>query len=308
MGLLQKATDQNTNSPEIRRNSFQVIKKNLSELKNTIEFYPAVFKELVTLFSIEKGALLVKENGMFTLSSIIGLDFTTKNRLRMSEIEYEKFVANSDKKILQKYFSIREFVTIKDTIIVPFSNTGTTDALLLITEFKTEKYPTIDEMKSYIGELSEFLGANPFHRLQNIDDQSNNIKESITSYVQKIKNSQNRIIFLKLNLSNLLKTFKETDSLSTSSSIKNSAVKILTSFSKNRGRVFQLYNNDILLTLLDKKETTNIIVVQQQIGAAFKSIFSNKLDSVDLNYESLIWKNNSLDTILDHFIQDESIR
>ncbi len=304
MGLLQKATEQNLNSPKLRQDKFVGVKERLLKVKDTIEFYPSIFKELVDLFSIEKGALLVKEGNIFSLSSIIGYDETTKHRLRMSSDEYFKFDNTGDIDILQKYFSIREFVTTKNIYIMPFINNNVIQSLLLITEFKTELPPDLEEVKSYTKKLEDLFGENPLHRLKDADTQNSDIKEGITSYLQKVKNSDNRVIFLKLNLNSLLAKFKESDSLSTTSSIKNSALKMLTSFSKNRGKVFQLYNNDMLLTLLDRQNTTNIMIIQQQINAAFKTIFSNKLGSVDLCFESLIWKNNSLETILDHFIQD----
>lgn len=304
MGLLQKATEQNLNSPKLRQDNFVGVKERLLKVKDKIELYPSVFKELVDLFSIEKGALLVKEGNIFSLSSIVGYDETTKHRLRISSDEYDRFDKTGEIDILQKYFSIREFVTTKKIYIMPFINNNIIQSLLLITEFKTELPPDIKEVKKYTKELENLFGENPLHRLKDVDTQNSDIKEGITNYLQKVKNSDNRVIFLKLNLNSLLAKFKESDSLSTTSSIKNSALKMLTSFSKNRGKVFQLYNNDMLLTLLDRQNTTNIMIIQQQINAAFKTIFSNKLDSVDLSFESLIWKNNSLDTILDHFIQD----
>lgn len=304
MGLLQKATEQNLNSPQIRKDKFVGIQERLLRVKDTIEFYPAIFEELVSLFSIEKGALLIKEGNIFSLSSIVGYDETTKYRLRLSNEEYKEFEDTGDIEILQKYFSIREFVTTKNIYIIPFINNNIIQGLLLITEYKTELPPELEEVKKYAKQLEQLFGGNPLSRFKDVESQNSDIKEGITSYLQKVKNSENRVIFIKLNLNNLLDKFKESDSLSTTSSIKNSALKMLTSFSKNRGKVFQLYNNDMLLTLLDKQNTTNIMIIQQQINAAFKTIFSNKLGSVDLNFESLIWKSNSLETILDHFIQD----
>lgn len=304
MGLLQKATEHTEHTPSIRENRFPEIKEKLVKIKNRIEFYPVLFKELAELLAIEKGSLLIRDGEMFTLSAIVGYDETTKNRLRMSVNEYEEYVEKDDNRVIQKYFSIREFVTINQIHIVPFTNNGRVEGLLLVTEYKTQRTPKASEIREYTKELETLFGENPLQKLKNIETQSSDIKESITVYLQKIKNSENRVIILKLSLDNLIKALIDGNDFSTRSSIKNSAVKILSSFAKNRGRVFQLYNNDILITLLDKNGSTNVTVVQQQINSAFKSIFSNKLSGVDHNFESLIWKNNSLDTILDHFIQD----
>lgn len=303
MGLLQKASEHKLQSPDIRRDKFPEVKERLLKVNSTIDLYPYIFKEFIRLFSIEKGALLIREGDIFTLSSIIGFDETTKQRLRLSYDEFNAFENEGNIGILQKYFSIREFVTTNDIYIIPFSNSKEISALLLITEFNTEIKPDIEEIKSYSAQLEELIESNPLHKLKGTEDQSSNIKHDVTSYLQKVKNSENRVIFIRMNINNMIKSFKKMDILSTEGSIKSSVLKILTSFSKNRGKVFPLYNNDILLTLIDRKESINVMMIQQQINAAFKTIFSTKLDSVDLNFETLIWKNNSLDTILDHFLQ-----
>ncbi|QEN04269.1 hypothetical protein EW093_05995 [Thiospirochaeta perfilievii] len=305
MGLLQKASEHNLNSPQQREINFLQLKEGLTNIKKTIDFYPNLFKSLTKLLSIEKGALLIKEGDIFSLSSIIGFDETTKNRLRISTIEFDNYMESGNIDIFQKYLSIREFVTTKQVLLYPLFNKENPKALLLITEFKIEKAPERNEIQFYLSEIAKISQDNPIDRMQGTVLHSNNVKSSVRSYLQTVKNSENRVIFIKLNLSNLLLKFKEDDSLSTESSITNGALKMLTSFTKNRGRVFQLYNNDILLTLLDKKNSINIMVVQQQIDAAFKTVYSNRLSSVNFNYESLIWNNNSLDTILDHFIQDD---
>lgn len=305
MGLLQKASEHNLNSPQQREVNFLQLKEGLTNITKTIDFYPNLFKSLTKLLSIEKGALLIKEGEIFSLSSIIGFDETTKNRLRVSSIEFDNYMESGNIDIFQKYLSIREFVTTKQVLLYPLFNKKNPKALLLITEFKIEKAPDGKEIEFYLSEIGKISQDNPIHRMQGTVLHSNNVKSSIRSYLQTVKNSENRVIFIKLNLSNLLLKFKEDNSLSTESSITNGALKMLTSFTKNRGRVFQLYNNDILLTLLDKKNSINIMVVQQQIDAAFKTVYSNRLNSVNFNYESLIWNNNSLDTILDHFIQDD---
>lgn len=304
MGLLQKAKEQTSNTPSIREVKFPEIKDKLVEIKNRIEFYPVLFRELVNLFAIEKGALLIRDGEIFTLSAIVGYDETTKNRLRLSVEEYNSFVEKGDNEILKVYFSIREFVTIRKIQIIPFTNNNRVEGLLLISEYTTQKSPLTTEIQQYTEQLEIFFGENPLSKLKDVETQSSDIKESITTYLQKMKNENNRIFIIKLNLNNLINALVDGNTLSTSSSIKTSAIKLLSSFSKNRGRVFQIYNNDILLTLLDKNESTNIMVVQQQINSAFKSIFSNKLNGIDLSFESLIWKNNSLETILDHFIQN----
>ncbi|OQY37476.1 MAG: hypothetical protein B6229_08405 [Spirochaetaceae bacterium 4572_7] len=304
MGLLQKAKEQTASSPEIRRDIYPKIRERLSLVQNKIEFYPILFRELIPLFSIEKGALLIRDGDNYMPSSIIGYDETTGNRLRITHKEFNTF--NNDKKLenIQKYFSIREFVTISDITIIPFENKNEVKGLILISEFSSENHPTTKELFSYVKKIEDLWEENPFEKLKQMDAPSRDIKESISSFVQRIKNSKNRIIFLKLNLSDLLEKLRKDNSLLTNSSIKNSAIKILSSFVQKRGKVFQLVNNDILITLLDNQGTISITVIQQQINAAFKSIFSNKLNSVDLNYESLIWKDNSIDTILDHFIPD----
>lgn len=304
MGLLQKATEQTSNTPLIRGNKFPEIKDKLFKIKNRIEFYPVLFQELVSLFTIEKGALLIRDGEIFTLSAIVGYDETTKNRLRINLDEYNSFNETKNKEIFKVYFSIREFVTIGKIQLIPFTNNDKIEGLLLITEYATQKSPLTSEIIEYTKQLELFFGENPLNRLKDVETQSSDIKASITTYLQKVKNADNRVVIIKLNLNNLINALVDGNTLSTSSSIKNSAIKILSSFSKNRGRVFQIYNNDILLTLLDKNGSTNVMVVQQQINSAFKSIFSNKLSGIDLNFESLIWKNNSLDTILNHFIQD----
>lgn len=304
MGLLQKATEQSSNTPIIRENKFPEIENKLKKIKDQIEFYPTLFQELVNLFSIEKGALLIRDGEVFTLSSVIGYDETTKNRLRLSVTELNTYKNSNDIYQLEHYFSIREFVMIKDLQLLKFINNEKVEGILLITEHSTQSKPLLTEMINYTKKLEKFFGDNPLNKLKTVEIQNIDIKQSVMSYLQEIKTTDNRIIIIKLNLDNLISELIDKNTLSTSSSIKTSAIKILSSFAKNRGRVFQIYNNNILLTLLDANCTTNIVVVQQQISAAFKSIFSNKLQSVDLGFESLIWKNNSLDIILDHFIQD----
>lgn len=306
MGLLQKAHDHSSNSPQIRREKFPVIKARLLKINNTINFHPALFKELVTLFSIEKGALLLRDGDNFTLSSIVGYDETTSHRLRFTKKEYKEYLQNSDISKFQRYFSIREFKTLNNVLLIPFRSNNVVEGLLLISEFSTEKHPEYEELTSYAQELETLWTANPLNRLQNTDTQSSDIKESITSFVQRIKNSSNRVIFLKMNLKDLVLKIKETDSLSTDTSIRNNAMKVLTSFTNKRGRVFQLSGNQIMVILLDKQCSINATVIQQQITSAFNSIFSRSIESLDLSFENLIWKDNSLDTILDHFIPDGS--
>lgn len=306
MGLLQKAAEQETNSPQIRESLFSEVERRLLKLRHTIEFYPALFKEFTKLFNIEKGALLIKEGDIFTLSSIIGYDETTKNRLRLSLNEYNEFKETNDNNILRKYYSIREFITINEIIITPFINNGILYALLISTDYSTEKKPESVEILNYAKTLSKYINENPLDKLKIEKSIINETKEEIANYLQKIKNSENKIVFIKLNLSDLIVKMQENDEHSTISSIKNSALRILHSFANTQGKVFQLKNNDILLTITDNTGSANIMIIQHQINSAFKSIFSNKLSILDLGFETLVWKNNSLDTILDHFIHDDT--
>ncbi len=305
MGLLQKAKEQNLYTPETRNVQIDSILERLNGVKNKIEFYPIVFKELVNLLNIEKGAFLIQESDIFTLSSIIGYDITTLNRLRISYEEFQEFQKTKELEIIRKYFSIREFVTMNKVNIYPFHSNNDVKALLLISEYKTENQPSESEIISYISQIEHLINENPLNKLKSIKIHGNDIKESITNHLQKIKNSTNRVVFIKISMNNLIKQIKEMDNFAVNSNIINSAIKMLTSFTKDRGRVYQLYNNDILITLIDSNDSVNIMIVQQQISNAFKTIFSANLTLLDLNFETLIWKNNSLETILDHFIQDE---
>lgn len=305
MGLLQKAAEQHTHNPQKRGLEFPEIERRLSGVKHTMEFYPTLFKELVNLLKIEKGALLLREGDIFTLSSIVGYDITTGNRLRLEYSDYQKFQKTEDLKVVQKYVSIREFVTLNNLDIYPFINGERVEGLLLITEFQTETRPNQNEIKGYLEILSTLFGANPLKRLKQVDTQANDTKKSIKQALQKIKNIDNRVIFIKINVNDLVDKIRTDDNLSTSSSIINTALKILNSFTRSRGSVYLLKGNEILVTILDDSMSINMMIIQQQINAAFRSIFSNKLSSVDLCFESLIWKNNSLDTILDNLITDE---
>ena len=120
MGLLQKATESESNTPESRKMLINNVYKRLSLAENRIEFYPTLFQEFVNLFSIEKGALLLKEGEMYTLASIIGFDETTKNRLRFTANEYNQYKADDNINIFKPYFSIREFITLKYIKLYPF--------------------------------------------------------------------------------------------------------------------------------------------------------------------------------------------
>lgn len=306
MGLLQKANEHSRNTPQARQEKFNNIKLRLNDVKKTINFHPALFKELVNLFNIEKGALLAKDGNKFSLTSIIGYDETTKHRLRLTLEDYDIYLSSKNKDSLQKYFSIREFKTIDSIIILPFNNNNNIDGLLLITEFSTQTTPSENELQKYVTGLEELWQENPLFRLKQVDTAQTNYRSSIQSFVQRIKNADNRVIFLKLNLEKLLGKLTADDSLSTTSSMKNSIIKVLTSFVNKRGKVFQLKDNKALLVLLDKNSNINVTVMQHQISTTIESVFSVKIDSVNLNYENLTWENNSLDTILDHFLPDEN--
>lgn len=305
MGLLQKANEQNSNTPQIRQEKFPEIKEKLHRIRKTINFHPTLFKELIELFSINKGALLVRDGINFTLSSITGYDETTKNRLRLTIDEYSEYQKNNDLTLLQRYFSIREFKTINKVTILPIYNDSKIDGLLLISDFKTESSPLEEELQGYIKELEELWRENPIIRLKEVENQGGDTQLSIKSFVQSIKSAENRVIFLKLDLNIILKKLISKNPNTTLSSMKNTLIKILTSFIKKRGRVFQLSNNQILLALLDRQKNINVTVIQQQITSTFISVFSKEIDSVNLNFENLIWEENSLNTILNHFIPDE---
>lgn len=305
MGLLQKANEKNIHTPEVRKKKFPAIKERLHKIKNTINFHPTLFKELADLFSIEKGALLVRDGDKFSLTSIIGYDETTNNRLRLTQDEYNNYINDRDISTLERYFSIREFKTVNRLILIPFKNGIKTEGLLLISEFKTVAEPSEEELKSYIKELEELWKENPLIRLKEASSQSSNIKDSITSFVQKIKNRDNRVIFLKISLNQFIQSLIKDDPHTTLSSVKNSMLKVLTSFVQKRGKVFQLSNNEVIIVILDKKCSINVAVMQQQITGTFATVFSRKTASINLNYETLTWKDNSLDTILNHFIPDE---
>lgn len=306
MGLLQKAAEQSIHNPQKRESLFPQIESRLSEVKHTVEFYPALFKELVNLFKIEKGALLLREGDIFTLSSIIGYDITTGNRLRLENKEYKDFKTSNNLEIFEQYFSIREFVTLEQISLYPFISNNKIEGLLLISEFQTERSPDKEEIEGYVKILATLFGDNPLKKLQKVDSQNSDTKVTIKNTLQRVKHADNRVIFIKLNVNDLVERIRSGDNLSTSSSIINTALKILNSFTRNRGNVYLLKGNEIIVTITDENNSVNVMIIQQQINAAFRSIFSNKLSSIDLCFESLIWKNNSLDNILDNLITDEN--
>ena len=197
MGLLQKASQQNINTPTEWEEKYPALEERLHKVENTIEFYPSLFKELKTFFKIEKGALLIREGEIFTLSSLTGYDETTKNRLRLTVEEFSDYSETRDIIIFQKYFSIREFVTTKEIFLFPFKSNDITVGLLLITEFITDKTPDLNELSEYIAKLSVLFRENPLYKLKRDETQYKDIKESITSYLQKVKKFRKQDYFSK---------------------------------------------------------------------------------------------------------------
>lgn len=303
MGLLQKAKERTTNSAKSREELFPGILNRLENYKNKIEFYPTLFRELVSFFSIEKGALLINEEDKYNLSSIIGYDETTKNRLRLNKDELETYLSNNDLKIIKKYFSIRETVTLDEVNILTFKNKERILGVLLVSQYKTLLSPDIYQLQNFCSRLEHLWCENPLNKLTKSGELNLELKESIISYAHSIKNANNRIIFLKLSIIDIIDKLTSSDSLITSTNIRININKVLKSFIGNRGEVFQINNKEILLAILDKKQIVNISIIQQQILSAFKTIFSSSLDNIDLSFETLIWKDKSLENIIDHLIE-----
>lgn len=303
MGLLQKAKEQTSNSAQTREIKFNSVINNLKQYVNRIEFYPNLFRELIGLFGIEKGALLIKEDNKFILNSIIGYDETTKNRLRLDEEELEKYLTSKNPKSLEKYFSIRETITLDRIDILTFKNSDKTMGILLISQYRTMSIPSTQELQYYCSKLENLWKENPLNRLQKGNELTLEIKDSIISYAHSVKNSENRIIFIKFNIEGIITALTSSDSLTTSSSIRSNINKMLKSFINKRGEVFQLNSNEILLAILDKNQFVNASVIQSQIMSAFKTVFSNSLSNIDLNFETLIWKDKALDNIIEHLTE-----
>lgn len=303
MGLLQKAKDQTANSSQNREKKFGFILEKLEAYVSKIEFYPMLFKELINLFGIEKGALLIKEDNKYILNSIIGYDETTKNRLRLDEEELENFLVKQDIKSLEKYFSIRETVTLEKIDILTFKNGDEAVGLLLISRYRTLSTPSTTEMQHYCTKLEHLWKVNPLNKFKKVSNPTLEIKDNIISYSHSVKNSQNRLIFIKFSINEVLEKLTAKDSLITQSSIVSNINKMLKSFINKRGEVFQLNNYEILLAILDKNQFVNASVIQQQIMSAFKTVFSNSLENIDLNFETLIWKDKPLDNIIDHLTE-----
>lgn len=301
MGLLQKANEKKSYSTENIEENFLSLYNKLERQKNHLEFYPLMFRELVKMFSIEKGALLLKEGTKFNLTSLTGYDETTKNRLRLDEQELKNYLSSGEIQIVKKYFSIREAVTLEHLDILTLKRDREIMGILLISQFKLITPPNIQELQGYCNRIEKLIGDNPLQRLKRSSEVTLEVKDKIVSYSQSVKNADNRIVFIKLNTTNILD--KLDDSMTTASSIGANINKLLNSFIGNRGRVFQINNKEIILAILDINNNINISIIQQQILSALKSIFSKDLGNVDLGFETLIWKDKALDLILEHLVE-----
>lgn len=303
MGLLQKAKEKKSYSIESREEKFQALYRKLDKYKSHIEFYPLMFRELVKLFSIDKGALLLKEGNRYNLTSITGYDETTKNRLRLTEDELNSFFEDKNLSKIKKYFSIRESVTLEDIDILTINRGSTIVGVILISQYKLLTPPNSVELQKYCDKLENLLIDNPLQKLKDSSELSLEVRERIVSYSQRVKNADNRIIFIKMNTVNIVNRLTREDSMTTASSISSNINKLLNSFIGERGKVFQVNSKDIVLAILDKSQNINISIIQQQILSALKSVFSRDLGNVDLGFESLIWKDKALDLILEHLIE-----
>jgi hypothetical protein len=301
MGLLQKANEKNDYSIENREEDFKSLYKRLDEYKNHIEFYPMMFRELVNLFSIEKGSLLIKEGTKYNLTSLIGYDETTKNRLRFQEDELERLLKTKEVKDIKKYFSIREAVTLDSIDTLTLRKGDDIVGVILVSQFKLLNPPDIAELQGYCNRLEDLISDNPLQRLREGSELTLEVKEKIVAYSQSVKNADNRILFIKMNTSDIIE--KLNDSMTTPSSIGSNINKLLNSFIGDRGRVYQINSREIILAILDKNNNINISIIQQQILSALKSIFSRDLGSVDMGFETLIWKDKALDIIIEHLIE-----
>lgn len=303
MGLLQKAKEKKSYSIESREEKFESLYRKLDNYKNHIEFYPLMFRELVKLFAIDKGALLLKEGNRYNLTSLTGYDETTKNRLRLEESELNSFLDDRDLSKLKKYFSIRESVTLEKVDILTIKRERNIVGIILISQYKLLTQPNISELQSCCDQLEDLLIENPLQKLKSSSELSLEVKDRIVSYSQRVKNADNRIIFIKMNTIDIINKLTLEDKMTTSSSINSNINKLLNSFIGERGKVFQINSKDIILAILDKSNNINISIIQQQILSALKSVFSKDLGSVNLGFESLIWKDKALDLILEHLIE-----
>lgn len=322
MGLLDKA--RNTQSiypelikvPDINKNEDDSnIFGRMHNLKNSIDYASNFFRIFCESLRIQKAVLFYKseeQNSFLNLCSS-GYDITTNNRLRLDESFFKEslihdsiskklpFFIEDPSPLLKDYFSTREYGMIEEMYFIPVFHREELITLILVSEWK-ELVP--DRWIPLLKKIAETVSTpllNSRKVLLNTDvkyDETVIIDQeaAITEVIEAQKASE--LYLICLNLSHLMEVLITDGSGVTAVNIKKEILSVFKTMSGGDVDLFELTNNKILL-IQKKDRIVNIDLYLYQLSASLPLLYTNLIDSPDLEPHVISYPNtNTLEEIL----------
>ena len=308
MGLLDKAriTQENKTTPEefifnvASSGEYDSLFQKLKEQKTSIDYGTQVYRLISHSLSIHKGILFFKtdDNENYTCLCSNGYDITTNNRLRLgsgffaeSDIRNnlllrKPFKLDSPLSYFKDFFSNREFGMIEGMYFVPVFDSTVLIAIIIITEWNDYEPDSWIDLFQNITKV--IAGPLKKSRMALVDndlkyDQSAAVDhESILK--ERLNSVNEKFVFIKLNLSSLLRELLEDGNGLTAMNIKKEVISVFRTMSGNDVEIIELQGNNILM-IQKKERIPDKDLYLYQLSASLPLLYTNLQDSPDLESE-----------------------
>lgn len=260
--------------------------RRIEEIRASAEAPVRFFSEYARAAGLNKGALLLydSERELYAPWAITGFDVTTTHKLRIPLFTVNDhfspltaFRGNREKaEFLRDYFSVREFDSIEELLVIPFHRNDSVIGLLLIAEARCSYDDQVDFLLSKLDVLSSFMYESrelfytkPAGTVYS-HDQAYDETEAL---IEKTRREQNNLLVIKLDIQSIIEHLSSRLDRADSYRLRKDVLSLISSMVRGSGKVIHSTDSHAIL-LIETKSLTQGRLLLHQIYNRLNGFFS----------------------------------
>ncbi len=221
---------------------------------------------------------------MYAPWAITGFDVTTTHKLRIPLLTVNDHFAplsafrgsREKSEFLRDYFSVREFDSIEELLVVPFQRDDTIIGLLLVADSRSTYDEQVDFLLSRNDELSSFMYESRelfYTKPSGTVYTPEHAYEETESLIQKARREHNNLLVIKLDIQSLIAHLFSQLDRADSYRLRKDVLSLISSMVRGSGKV--IYTTDAhTILLIETKSITQGRLLLHQIYNSLNGFFS----------------------------------
>lgn len=244
------------------------------------------FSEYSRACGVEKGALLLydSDRDLYAPWTIVGFDMTTKRKLRLPvTLVADHFTplttfrgSGERARFLEEHFSVREFDSLEEVLIVPFHHREEIIGILLIGKSRVSCDDQVDFLLGELDSISDFMFESRelfYTKPEGSMYYSDQALEETKSLIEKTRKEGNKLIIIRLEISPIVDHLDTMLEGADPYRLRKDVLSLISSMIGGSGKV--IYSTETYcILLLESRSLTRGRLLLHQIYTSLNTHFS----------------------------------